>query len=211
MREPTLALWLLLVTTTARAQDVAPMPETRGLDPTSASACARGESDPCITAGDAAVRAGDGAHANALYRRGADLARRAMHIPARPAPGGAIRTAAAAIAALEASWPMVVTRGAGVHGQRAVAEAARTRVFGDTAVARWSGRRASTADAFAAVHTWTHREGGAFASGVWVGDLRLLAASVPCWQLTFAYQELAFIAFVDDHGRVVAIVHTPEG
>lgn len=208
-----LALGLALVTyaSVARAQDIAPMPDTRGLDPSSATGCARGAIEACITAGDTAMHAGDGARASILYRRAADLARRALHVPARPMPPGRIRTVAAAIMSLESAWHLTVVRGAGAHGQRAMALSAQAQVFGDAAVGQWSGRRANIADAFGAVHRWTHSENGAFASGVWVGDLRLLAADGPCWQLTFAYQNLDFAAFVDDSGRLIALVHIPEG
>lgn len=210
----TLALSLLCLSMQAHASAqtvVEPMPETRGLDPSSATACARSDAEACITAGDACLRAGDGSRANALYRRAADLARHALHVPARPATPGRVRSVRAAIGALESAWDITVVRGAGVRGQRAIASAARAQVFGASAVAAWTGRRATIADAFRAVHTWTHREGGAFATGVWVGDLRSLAADGSCWALTFAYMNLDFSAFVDDHGHVIAIVHTPEG
>ena len=208
-----LALGLAIVVnvSVASAQDIAPMPDTRGLDPSSATGCARGITDACVNAGDTAMHAGDGARASVLYRRAADLARRALHVPARPMPPGRIRTVAAAIMSLEAAWHLTVVRGAGRHGQRTMALSAQAEVFGDAAVAHWSGRRANIADAFGAVHRWTNCENGAFATGVWVGDLRLLAADGPCWQLTFAYQNLDFAAFVDDDGHVIALVHIPEG
>lgn len=212
MRVSILAALCLSFAASASAQvEVEPMPDTRGLDPTSATACARGQADACITAGDSCVRTGDSTRANALYRRAADLARHALHVPARPGAPGRIRTLAAAITALEGAWDITVVRGAGARGQRAVANAARDQIFGSAAVGRWSGHRTTIADAFRAVHTWTLREGGAFASGVWVGELRTLAADGPCWALTFSFQNLDFAAFVDEHGHVIAIVHLPEG
>jgi len=211
MKRFALVLVLALTSSQAQAQAIEPMPETRGLDPATAQGCSRGDVDSCVSAGDSAFRSSDAARANSLYRRGADLARRALHVPARPAAPGRIHTAAAAITALEGAWTITVARGAGSHGQRSTATAAQTQVFGDAAVGRWTARRATIADAFGAVHTWTHREGGAFATGVWVGDLRLLAADGACWQLTFSFQNLDFIAFVDDHGHVIAFVHIPEG
>jgi hypothetical protein len=132
-------------------------------------------------------------------------------VPARPGAPGRIRTLAAAITALEGAWDITVVRGAGAHGQRAIANASRASVFGEAAVARWTGRRTTIAEAFRTVHTWTLREGGAFANGVWVGDLRTLAADGPCWVLSFAYQDLDFLAYVDEHGHVIALVHLPEG
>lgn len=196
----------------AQVQSVEPMPDTRGLDPTTAIACSRGDAASCVTAADACFRSSDGSRAATLYRRGADLARHALHVPSRPAAGPArIQTVQAATAALEGAWDITVVRGAGTRGQRAAASAARPQVFGAAAVATWSGHRASIADAFRAVHTWTLREGGAFARGVWVGDLRLLAADGPCWELTFAYMDLDFAAYVDDQGHVIALVHLPEG
>jgi hypothetical protein len=205
------ALVLVLTSSIAHAQEIEPMPETHGLDPATAQSCSRGDVDACVSAGDAAFRASDAARANALYRRGADLARRALHVPARPTTPGRIHTAAAAITALEGAWTITVARGAGAHGQRGAATAAQPQVFGEAAVGHWTARRATIADAFGAVHTWMHREGGTFANGVWVGDLRLLAADGQCWQLTFAYQNLDFIAFVDDHAHVIAFVRIPEG
>jgi hypothetical protein len=207
-----LALGLAVGLTPALAlAQVEPMPDTHGLDPAAATACARGDAEGCVTAADGCLRSGDGGRANVLYRRGADLARHALHVPARAAAHGSVRTAAAAIAVLERRWDIDVVRGAGRHGQRSVASDARGQVFGTAAVGTWTGRRATIADAFRAVHTWTLREGGAFASGVWLGELRALAADGPCWHLTFAYMNLDFDAFVDEQGHVIAIVHTPEG
>jgi hypothetical protein len=202
----------LCMTAHASAQiEVEPMPDTHGLDHTSAIACSRGDVDSCVTAGDACLRAADGTRANAFYRRAADLARHALHVPSRPATPGRIHGVRAAVTALEGAWDITVVRGAGARGQRAFATSARAQLFGAAAVASWTGRRATIADAFRAVHTWTHREGGAFASGVWVGDLRTLAADGACWEVTFAYMNLDFAAYVDDHGHVIAIVHFPEG
>lgn len=212
MRLLVIAIVVGLAASSAHAQtSVEPMPDTRGLDPTSALACARGGSEECITCGDAAVRSGDGARATLLYRRAADLARHALHVPARPATPGRVRTLTAAVRALEQAWNIDVVRGAGAHGQRAAAHDAHDQVFGEHAVAAWTGHRATIADAFRAVHTWTLREGGAFSSGVWLGTLRALAADGACWELHFAYMNLDFVAFIDDHGHVLAIVHTPEG
>lgn len=196
----------------AQVQTVEPMPDTRGIDPTTAIACSRGDAGSCVSAADACFRASDATRASTLYRRAADLARHALHVPSRPsASPGRIRTVRAAATALESAWDITVIRGAGTRGQRAAATAARAQVFGEGAVAAWSGRRATIADAFRAVHTWTLRENGAFASGVWVGDLRTLAADGPCWELTFSYMNLDFVAYVDDHGHVIALVHIPEG
>lgn len=211
MRLALILVGLSLVAGRAYAQDVESMPDTRGLDPAFAPSCARGVSEACVSAADACLRAGDGTRASALYRRGADLARHALHVPARPTPPGRIRSVAAAISALEGAWEIVVERGAGAHGQRAAAAAARDQVFGASAVGSWSGHRSTFAEAFRAVHTWTHREDGAFANGVWVGSLHALAGDGACWQLTFAYMNLDFVAFVDDHGHVIALVHIPEG
>jgi hypothetical protein len=203
---------VLVVVASATAQStIEAMPDTHGLDPSSALGCSRGDADACVTTADACTRAGDGSRATVLYRRAADIARHALHVPARPTSAGRVHTVAATIGALEHEWDRDVVRGAGVHGQRAVATAARDQVFGEHAVATWTGRRATIAEAFRAVHTWTLREGGAFAGGVWFGTLRALAADGPCWQLQFAHMNLDFVAFVDDHGRLLAIVHLPEG
>lgn len=209
---PLLLLALLsLATSTARAQDVASMPDTSGLPPASASACARGDARACVEAGDAAFRLGDGARWTTLYRRAADLERHALHVPSRGAGTGRVQTSRAAIAALEAQWDVDVVRAAGRRGQRSFAQAARPQLFGTDAVSTWRGERARIADAFAAVYAWTEREGGAFASAVWIGDLRRLAADGPCWLVRFAYMNLDFDAYIDPAGRVIALVHIPEG
>jgi hypothetical protein len=191
---------------------IEPMPDARGIDPSVARACSRSDATACITAADTCLRIGDGARANALYQRAAELARHAMRVPARPSTPGRVRTSTAAIAALEDVWARDVVRGAGAHGQRETASTAQDRVFGEHAVATWTARRATIADAFRLVHTWTLREGGAFASSVWVGQLSALAADAPpCWELRFAFMNLDFVAYLDDHGRLLAIVHLPEG
>lgn len=212
MRRIVVGLLCFSLASHALAQSVVePMPDTRGLDPAFAIACARGDADACVDAADAVFRAGDGSRALALYRRGADLARHALHVPARPGVAGRVRSVDAAIGALESAWDTTVVRGAGLRGERASARAARAQVFGPASVGAWSGRRARIADAFRAVHQWTHREDGAFASGVWIGDLCELAADGSCWALRFAYANLDFEAFVDDQGHVIALVHVPEG
>lgn len=187
------------------------MPDTSGLPPESASACARGDAASCVAAGDAILRAGDGARASTLYRRAADLERHALHVPSRGGASGRVQTSRAAIAALEAQWAVDVVRAAGRHGQRDFAQNARTQLFGDAAVSTWRGERARIADAFAAVYAWTERERGAFATSVWIGDLRRLAADGPCWVVRFAYMNLDFEGYVDPNGRILALVHIPEG
>jgi hypothetical protein len=187
------------------------MPDPRGLAGPDATACAHGEPAGCVRLADARVRAGDGARANLLYRRGADLARDAMHVPARRVVTGPIYGVEQAVLALEVNWDTTVVRAAALVGQADLARAARSRIFGPGAVTEWTGRRARVADAFAAVHTMTEREDGAFVANAWIGDLRVLASDGPCWEITFAYMLLDFVAYVDASGRILAVVHPAEG
>jgi hypothetical protein len=193
------------------AQEVAPMPDVRGLGGPDATACAHGESPACVRLADVRLRAGDGARANVLYRRAADLARASLRVPARRSVTGPIQSVALAVDALERNWDTTVVRGAALHGGGTEARAAAGQIFGPTAVAAWRGRRARVADAFAAVHTMMEREGGAFAGNAWLGDLQTLASDGPCWELQFGYMMLDFVAYVDDAGRILAVVHPPEG
>lgn len=195
----------------AHAQGVTPMPDLRGLAGPDATACAHGEVAGCVRLADSRLRAADGARANVLYRRGADLAREAMRVPARRDVAGPVQGVEQAVQALERNWDTTIVRAAALHGSGEEARAARGHLFGPTAVARWTGRRAHVADAFAAVHTMTQREGGAFAGSAWLGDLLILASDGPCWELRFGYMGLDFIAYVDAAGRILAVVHPPEG
>ncbi len=187
------------------------MPELRGLAGADASACAHGEVTGCVHLADARLRTGDGARANALYRRGADLARAAMRVPTRRAVRGPVQSVEQAVLVLETNWDTTVVRAAALRGSGSIARAARSQLFGDAAVAEWTGRPARVADAFAAIHTMTEREGGVFAQNAWIGDLIVLAADGPCWEVRFGYMSLDFVAYVDASGRVVALIHPPEG
>jgi hypothetical protein len=209
----TLALVAVLVSFGGRAsaQSITPVPDLRGLAGPDATACAHAESAACVRLADARLRLGDGTRANVLYRRGADLARDAMHVPARRDVTGPVRGVVQAVATLEANWDTTIVRAAARSGSGDLAREARAQLFGPGAVSEWTGHRARVADAFAAVHTMTEREGGAFAANAWLGELRILASDGPCWEVRFAYTNLDFVAFVDDAGRILAVVHPPEG
>lgn len=208
---PVVLAMVALSATSAHAQDVAAMPDVTGLGGGDATACAHGEADACVRLADVRFRAADGARANQLYRRAADLARVAFHVPARRAVRGPVRSWELAVRVLEHAWTTTVVRAAALHGSGDEARAAEAQIFGAGAVSTWNGRRARVADAFASVHTMTEREGGAFASLAWLGNLQTLAADGACWELRFAAMNLDFVAYVDDAGQVLAVVHFPEG
>lgn len=215
---PPLAALVLLVGAAglpAAAQDAPePMPTLAGLDAASralAAACSASDSGACTQLADARFRAGDGAAANALYRRAADLARLG-EAPRSPAALVArVRSVADAVAALEAAWDGTVVPAATRHGLGDFARDARPQVFGAGAVTAWTGRRAHTSDAYRAIHTSRTREGAVWAHLAWIGDLPSLAAPAALWELRLGWMNLDFMAYLDDEGAVVALVHFPEG
>lgn len=210
------AILLFFLASRAQAQSdsVEPMPDVSGMDAATealADGCRGTDAAACTALADLRLRSGDGTRANALYRRAADLVRATTAPSARATRPRTIRSAADALAALEASWPSVVVPAAAAHGLGDFARSASGQIFGPSAVTTWRTRRARFSDAFRTVHTMRTREGAVFDELAWIGDPHVLADSEDCWELTFGYMLLDFVAYVDDTGTVIAIVHVPEG